>query len=62
MKRNNQFIINLTSEQAEQLKALASENEQTNSKMLYIIVKNFLLKLPKKSHYIDRNGYDNFII
>lgn len=53
-KRNNQFILLLTDEEAEKLRQLASENDHATSKQAYIIIRNYLSKIYLK----DENGND----
>ena len=48
--RNNAFIVNLTSDEAEKLKQLAEANEHAQSTQLYLIIKKYLSNIYLKDN------------
>ena len=49
-KRNNNFILAITDEEAEKLKKLAEENDHAPSKQAYIIIRNVLREIQREEN------------
>jgi len=48
-KRNNNFILALTDEEAEQLRRIAEENDHAPSKQAYIFIRDILRQLKREA-------------